>query len=79
MRVQIEGMPYYDEQQFVFILDDPSGFSMRIPVILGIPTINIIIQTMKESEIHDAPMEWHTARVTYDWTQAFQFHQAGLS
>ena len=35
MRVQIEDMPHYDEQQVVFILDDTSGFSARIPVILG--------------------------------------------
>ena len=40
MRVQIEGMLHYDEQQVVFVLDDPSGFSARIPVILGTPTIN---------------------------------------
>ena len=57
MRVQIEGMPHYDEQQVVFILDDPSGFSTRISVILGTPTINRVIQTMKESEIHEAPLE----------------------
>ena len=31
MRVQIEDMPHYDEQQVVFVLDDPSGFSARIP------------------------------------------------
>ena len=30
MRVQIEGMPHYDEQQVVFVLDDPSRFSARI-------------------------------------------------
>ena len=47
MRVQIEGMPHYDEQQVVFILNDPSGFSARIPVILGTPTINRVVQTMK--------------------------------
>ena len=35
MRVQIKDMPHYDEQQVIFILDDPSGFSTRIPVILG--------------------------------------------
>ena len=34
---------------------------------------------MKESDIHDTPMEWQTARVAYEWTQGFQFHQAGLS
>ena len=61
MRVQIEGMPHYDEQQVIFILDDPSGFSARIPVILGTPTINRGLQTMKELEMHDAPVEWQAA------------------
>ena len=72
MRVQIEGMPHYDEQQVVFVLDDPSGFSARIPVILGTPTINRVIQTMKESEIHETPSEWQAARVAFKWTQGFQ-------
>ena len=71
MRVQIEGMPLYDEQQVVFVLDDPSAFSARIPVILGTPTINRVVQTMKESEMHSAPMEWQMARVAYEWTQGF--------
>ena len=73
MRVQIEGMPHYDEQQVVFVLDDPSGFSAQIPVILGTPTINRVIQTMKESEMHSTPMKWQMARVTYEWAQGFQF------
>ena len=25
MRVQMEGMPHYDEQQVVFVLDEPTG------------------------------------------------------
>ena len=79
MRVQIEGMPHYDEQQVVFVLDDPSGFSTRIPVILGTPTINRVIQTMKELEIHKAPMEWQAARVTFKWTQGFQLQRASLA
>ena len=78
MRVQIEDMPHYDEQQVVFILDDPSRFSARIPVILGTPTINRVVQTMKETEMHNAPMEWQTARVTYEWAQGFQFQRASL-
>ena len=79
MRVQIEGMPHNDEQQVVFVLDDPSGFSARIPVILGTPTINRVVQTMKESEIHNAPSEWQAARVTFEWTQGFQFWWASLA
>ena len=78
MRVQIEDMPHYDEQQVVFVLDDPSGFSARIPVILGTPTINRVVQTMKETEMHSAPTEWQTARVAYEWAQGFQFQRASL-
>ena len=78
MRVQIEDMPHYDEQQVVFVLDDPSGFSARIPVILGTPSINRVMQTMKEMEMHSAPEEWQTARVTYEWVQGFQFQRASL-
>ena len=76
--VQIEGMPHSDEQQVAFVLDDPSEFSTRIPIILGTPTINKVIQTMKESEILNALMEWQTARVAYEWMQGFQFCQMGL-
>ena len=78
MRVQIKDMPHYDEQQVVFVLDDPSGFSTRIPVILGTPTINRVVQTMKETEMHSTPTEWQTARVTYEWVQGFQFRRASL-
>ena len=78
MRVQIEGMPHYDEQQVVFVLVDPSGFSARIPVILGTPTINRVVQTMKELEIH-APSEWQAARVAFEWMQGFQFQRASLA
>ena len=78
MRVQIEGIPHYDEHQVLFVLDNPSAFSARIPVILGTPTINQVVQTMKETEMHNTPAEWQMARVTYEWAQGFQFHQASL-
>ena len=54
------------------------GFSTRIPVILGTPTINRVMQTMKETEMHSAPTEWQAVRVTYEWVQGFQFRQASL-
>ena len=57
---------------------DPSGFSARIPVILGTPTINRVMQTMKEMEMHSTPMKWQMARVTYEWAQGFQFRRASL-
>ena len=76
LKVQIKGLPQYDEQQVVFVLDDPSAFLARIPVILGTPTINRVIQVMRESDLHDAPTEWQMARVAYEWVQGFQFRRA---
>ena len=73
MRVQIGGLPHYNEQQVVFVLDVPSGFSARIPVFLGTPTNNRVIQTMKETEMYEAPSEWQAARVAFQWMQGFQF------
>ena len=61
-----------------FVLDDPSPLSARIPVILGTPTINRVVQTMKETEMHSTPMEWQMARVAYEWVQGFQFRWASL-
>ena len=78
MRVQIKDMPHYDEQQVVFVLDDPSGFSARIPVILGTLTINRVVQTMKETEMHSTPTEWQMLRIAYEWAQGFQFRRASL-
>ena len=60
------------------MLDDPSAFLARIPVILGMPTINRVVQTMKESDLHNAPMEWQVARVAYEWSRGYQFRRAGL-
>ena len=34
---------------------------------------------MKESEIHEAPSEWQTARVTFEWMQGFQLRQTSLA
>ena len=56
----------------------PARFSTRIPVILGTPTINRVMQTIKESEMHSAPTEWQAARVAYEWAQGFQFLRASL-
>ena len=33
---------------------------------------------MKEIEMHNTPVEWQMARVTFEWVQGFQFRQASL-
>ena len=49
IRVQIPYAPSYDEDQVALIVEDPSLFSQRCPVILGTPTIFWAVQAMKES------------------------------
>ena len=40
MRVKIEGVPSYAEDQVFLVIDDDSAYSRQVPVILGTPTIN---------------------------------------
>ena len=77
VQVQMEGMPHCDEQQVAFILDDPSRFSTRIPVVLGTPTINWVIQ--KESKFDSTPLKWCGVRVTYKWAHGIQSCQTMLN
>ena len=39
IRSQVDGVQGYDEDQIVLIIPDFSNFAVRVPVILGIPTI----------------------------------------
>ena len=58
MKVQVEGVPTYGEDQVFLVIDDNSAYSRRVPVILGTPTINCVVMAMKESEMSTAPPEW---------------------
>ena len=40
IRVQVEGVSEYNEDQVAFVVDDNTTFSWRVPVVLGTPTIN---------------------------------------
>ena len=68
IRVQIPNAPSYDEDQVALIIEDPSLFSQRCPVILGTPTIFRAVQAMKESELQRVDMAWQHARAGYEYT-----------
>ena len=55
-------------------LGDPdlTGLCRRVPVILGTPTIYILCQQIKESEITNAPSEWQHTIVSYEASLAMQ-------
>ena len=40
IRVQVEGVKGYDEDQVALVIPDSTAFGIRVPVILGTPTIN---------------------------------------
>ena len=50
IQVQVDGVQGYDKDQVVLVIPDLSNFAVRIPVILGTPTINCIINVMKEKD-----------------------------
>ena len=62
IRVQVEGVPEYDEDQVAFVVDDNTTFSWRVPVVLGTPTINRVVAVMKESNLNNSPMEWQASK-----------------
>ena len=49
--VQLDGVQGYDEDQIALVILDMSNFVVRVPVILGTPTISHVINVKKEKEI----------------------------
>ena len=69
INVQIPGVPSYNEEQVTLVIQDVSGLGMRVPVILGMPTIYRLCRQMKETEINSAPKEWQHALFCYEAAQ----------
>ena len=68
IRVQIPYAPSYDEDQVALIVEDPSLFSQRCPVILGTPTIFRAVQAMKVSEMNHVEPVWQHIKAGYEYT-----------
>ena len=69
INVQIGGISSYNEKQVPLVIEDISGLGMRVPVILGMPTIHRLCCQMKESEIESAADEWQHALCSYEASQ----------
>ena len=63
--VQVDRVQGYDEDQRALVILDLSNFVAKIPVILGTPTINRVINVMKEAEVDALVMPWANARVAH--------------
>ena len=68
IQVQIPYAPSYDEDQVALIVEDPSLFSQRCPMILGTPTIFRAVEVMKESEMNHVELAWQHAKAGYEYT-----------
>ena len=69
INVRIEGIGSYNEEQVVLVIEDVSGLGMRVPVILGMPTIHRLCRQLKESEFETIPNEWQHALCCYEIVQ----------
>ena len=68
IRVQIPYTPSYDKDQVALIVEDPSLFSQKCPMILGTPTIFWAVQAMKESEMNRMELAWQHTKAGYEYT-----------
>ena len=71
VRVQFPGIPSYDENQVALVIRDGSEFSQRVPVIIGTPTINLVVRALKESELDTIPEEWQRAQWGHEFVNGF--------
>ena len=74
-RVQVEGVPSYDEYQAALVIPDDSDFGRKVPVILGTPTINRLVRGMKESEFNTVPEEWQYSKWSYEHVNQIRLHK----
>ena len=78
IQVRVEGVPSYWEDQVALVVPDNTPFGKKVPVIIGTPTINRLVRSMKETEFETAPKEWQYARISYEANSYFTSHRADL-
>ena len=66
INVQVEGIPSYYEEQVALVILNVTQLGMKVPVILGTPTIPRLCHQMKECEIQTVPEEWQHALFSYE-------------
>ena len=65
IQVPVDGVWGYDEDQIALIIPYFSNFMVRVPTILGTPTIGRVINIMKEAEMDALAMPWANARAAH--------------
>ena len=62
MSVQIKGISGYNEDQIALMAHNSAEFAHHVPIILGTPTMDRAIKTLKESEINKLATPWACVR-----------------
>ena len=65
IQVQVDGVWGYDKDQIALIIPDFSNFAVRVPIILGTPTIGRVVNVMREAEMDALTMPWANARAAH--------------
>ena len=65
IRVQVDGIWGYDEDQIALVIPDHSNFATRVPFILGTSTIGRVVNVMREAEMDALAMPWANARAAH--------------
>ena len=76
-RVQIEGIPSYNEEQATLVVDK-SAFARKVPIILGTLTLYHVINCMKELKMEEAPPEWENVCLGYKVHNRLYSHRANV-
>ena len=74
INIQVEGIPSYYEEQVALVIPNVTQLGLKVPVILGIPTIHRLCCQMKESEIQMALEEWQHALPSYEASRNVSIH-----
>ena len=61
IRVQVDGVGDYNEDQIALLIPDLSKFTSRMPVTLGTLTIGRVLNVIKESELNVLATPWVNA------------------
>ena len=64
IRVQVEGEKGYDEDQITLVILDMTAFGSRVLATLGTPTINQIVNVIKDSEIDELSVSLNGSRIS---------------
>ena len=74
INIQVEGIPSYYEEKVALVIPNATQLGLKVPVIIGTPTIHQLCHQMKESEIQTAPEEWQHALLSYEESRNASIH-----